>query len=137
MSNSNKVADNLHIAVVNTTNSYERGGILSLGNVDTNTLMMLGVGESHTWSFTIPDTGSGTYTLSVDTDKNINKLMQFNIELIQNGNGSELVNDSSAIGSFSQENITLEAGTSYLVKISTEAMQWDTIGKYSIKLIKN
>lgn len=136
LENNNMVADDIHISIVNEiTNSYPRGGDLTLGDVDTNSLMMLGVNESHTWSFTA-DT-SGTYTLDVTTDETINKLMQFNIELVQNGNGSELVNDNTEIGSYTREKIILEAGVSYIVNISTVAMQWDTIGKYTIKLIKD
>lgn len=137
-SNDNTEADNIHIAVINTTNNnYPMGAELTLGDVDTNTLMMLGVDESHTWYFTTPSDGAGTYTLGVTTDETVNKLMQFEIKMVQNGNGSELVNDSTSIGSFNQENITLEADTSYLVFIKTVPMQWDTIGKYNIKLIKN
>ena len=134
--NDNMVADDIHISVVNAiSNSYPRGGELALGDVDTNSLVMLGVDESHTWNFTADTTGK--YTLDITTDAAINKLMQFDIEIVQNGNGSELVNDHTDIGSYSRENIILEAGVSYLVRISTVAMQWDTIGKYTIKLIKD
>lgn len=134
--NDNKVEDTINVSVINSTqNSYPLGGELILGDVDTNTLMMLGVDESHTWVFTAPS--SGTYTLSISSDSALNKLMQFSIKLVQNANSKTLVNDNSEVGSFSQEKIILESGVSYLVKINTEVMQWDTIGKYTIKLIKD
>jgi len=134
--NNNQVIDKIALTVVDANqNSYPQGGELAIGNVTTNTLMMLGIDESHTWYFTA--LASGTYTLSVSTDATVNKLMQFNIQLIPNGNVSELVSDSTEVGSFLQENITLESGVSYLVKIGTTVMQWDTIGKYTIRLVKD
>jgi len=62
--------------------------------------------------------------------------MQFNIKLAQNSNGYELINSSSSTGEYLQNNIALEADVSYYIDLSTVPLQWDTIGKYTIKLIK-
>ena len=123
-----------------TTPSYTTGGVLSIGDLTTNVASILAIDELHTWSFSTDASGAGLYTLSVVSTEDINKLLNFNIEMIVNGTGEEKVSSTLVTsGGFSQSNITLDSSASYQIKIfSSEAGRHsDYLGNYTLKLIKH
>jgi hypothetical protein len=133
---SNNSATSLWVAVVkDATAGYSTGGTLTLGDVDTNTGLVLKSDEIHSWYADIASGQSGVYKLDITTDDSVNRLMIFDVSMSVNGSGESKIYSSTTNGSFS-ELVSLDASTSYLIKITSTQNQWDILGKYSIKLIK-
>jgi cell pole-organizing protein PopZ len=138
----NKFTDNsysttLWAAVVEDVDNplYTTGGSITLGSDADNSARILEADELHSWSAVIPEGEGGIYSLQVTTDESVNKLMVFDLRMVINGNGEIKVANATSTGALTEQ-VSLTENTSYQITIQSTQNQWEALGKYSIKLIK-
>jgi hypothetical protein len=136
----NKKPTNIWVGAINTDTTevtIDKDLTLVLDDNTSNVAEILFENEpTNNWSFDTNATQAGVYELDITTDNNdyANPLQYFSVE-IDETNGKSVVSQTfTEDGSINVSNVSLDANTSYILKLTPTTLKSDALGYYTIKL---